>query len=86
MYLVQGLFQEKDYLNGRYFQKRAFYLAAIAAAVMSSKDDLNVEVQYESPGGDPRLTALVIIPTKSSYPLSPLGYVSLIGARRQNKQ
>ena len=28
--VVQSLFQEKDYMNGRFFHKRAFYLAVIA--------------------------------------------------------
>ncbi|KAJ3576829.1 hypothetical protein NP233_g152 [Leucocoprinus birnbaumii] len=63
--MPDSLFQEKDYLNGRFFQKCAFYLAAIAAAIKSSKKkDMNVDVLYESPSGDPRLTNLVLIPRK----------------------
>ncbi|KAK8236122.1 Nrap protein [Phyllosticta capitalensis] len=31
------VFQEKDYLNYRYFYKRAFYLAALAAGIKNSK-------------------------------------------------
>ncbi|KAH9476209.1 Nucleolar protein 6 [Psilocybe cubensis] len=57
------LFQEKDYLNGRYFHKRSFYLANIAAAIQKSKT-LNVDVSYESLQGDPRLTKLVLTPKK----------------------
>ncbi len=60
----QGLFQEKDYLNGRFFHKRAFYLATIAAAIQKSKK-LDVDVVYESLRGDPRLTKLVLTPTNS---------------------
>lgn len=57
------LFQEKDYLNGRFFQKRAFYLATIAVAILS-KNQLNVDVSYDSLLDDPRLTKLVLLPRK----------------------
>ncbi|KAG6855530.1 hypothetical protein H0H87_001513 [Tephrocybe sp. NHM501043] len=58
------LFQEKDYLNGRFFHKRAFYLATIAAAAKSPKSGLKVEIQYDSQSDDPRLTKLVLTPKK----------------------
>lgn len=57
--VLQNLFQEKDYLNGRYFHKRAFYLAAIASAIRQSKK-LNVDAKYESSAEDCRLTKLVL--------------------------
>jgi U3 small nucleolar RNA-associated protein 22 len=63
---LQGLFQEKDYLNGRFFQKRAFYLATVAAAI-TSKSHLNVDVTYESLSDDPRLTKLVLTPRKGAF-------------------
>ncbi|KAJ6460366.1 Nrap protein [Mycena vitilis] len=56
-----NLFQEKDYLNGRFFHKRAFFLATLAAVIQGSKS-LNVEVTYESALDDPRLTKLVLEP------------------------
>ncbi|KAK7471072.1 U3 snoRNP protein [Stygiomarasmius scandens] len=57
------LFQEKDYLNGRFFHKRAFYLATIAAAIINPKTGLqNVDVSYVSQSDDPRLTKLVLEP------------------------
>ncbi|PFH49460.1 hypothetical protein AMATHDRAFT_178762 [Amanita thiersii Skay4041] len=59
--MPDGLFQEKDYLNGRFFQKRAFYLATIANAVKRSKN-FNVDMCYSSVNNDPRLTTLVLIP------------------------
>ncbi|EKM77700.1 hypothetical protein AGABI1DRAFT_61282 [Agaricus bisporus var. burnettii JB137-S8] len=62
------LFQEKDYLNGRFFQKRAFYLSTIAAAIKSSKKKLHVDLFYDSPSGDPRLTNLVLVPRKDNSP------------------
>ncbi|KAG6887313.1 hypothetical protein C0992_012897, partial [Termitomyces sp. T32_za158] len=66
--MPDDLFQEKDYLNGRFFHKRAFYIATIAAAFKSSKAGLNVDVQYESQSDDPRLTKLVLIPKKDNSP------------------
>ena len=59
---LQSLFQEKDYLNGRFFHKRAYYLAVIAAAITSKKSKLGVLAQYSSISGDPRLTTLVLRP------------------------
>lgn len=58
----QELFQEKDYLNSRFFHKRAFYLATIAAALQDPKtaEFLDVELSYRSLGDDPRLTKLVL--------------------------
>lgn len=54
---MQDLFQEKDYLNGRFFHKRAFYLSVIAAHV---KKHLPVDVFYDSTNSDPRLSSLLI--------------------------
>ncbi|KAJ6612257.1 Nrap protein [Mycena sp. CBHHK59/15] len=59
-----NLFQEKDYLNGRFFHKRAFYLATIAAAIQNPKNGLDVDTTYESASDDPRLTKLVLEPRK----------------------
>ncbi|KAF8178500.1 Nrap protein [Pholiota molesta] len=59
--MPNSLFQEKDYLNGRFFHKRAFYLATIAAAIQKSKT-LDVDIAYESLQGDSRLTKLVLTP------------------------
>ena len=64
--MPESLFQEKDYLNGRYFQKRAFYLASIAAAVGMKRGGLDVDTFYESVGNDSRLTTLVLRPRKDS--------------------
>ncbi|GLB41186.1 putative U3 small nucleolar RNA-associated protein 22 [Lyophyllum shimeji] len=66
--MPDSLFQEKDYLNGRFFHKRAFYLATIASAISSSKSGLNVEVQYDSLSYDPRLAKLVLTPRKDDSP------------------
>ncbi|KAL1749256.1 Nrap protein [Schizophyllum fasciatum] len=57
--MPDSLFQEKDYLNGRFFHKRAFYVATIAAAIKQDKT-LNVDVSYHSLNDDPRLTSVVL--------------------------
>lgn len=42
-----SIFQEKDYLNYRYFYKRAYYLACIAAGLHDAgKDDISLSYEY----------------------------------------
>ncbi|KAH7395742.1 pre-rRNA processing protein-like protein Utp22 [Cadophora sp. MPI-SDFR-AT-0126] len=42
-----SMFQEKDYLNYRYFYKRAYYIACIAAGLHdTSKNDLSLTFEY----------------------------------------
>ncbi|KAI0916701.1 hypothetical protein AcV5_003115 [Taiwanofungus camphoratus] len=60
--MPESLFQEKDHLHGRFFHKRAFYLAVIAASLTDKKCSMNVDVLYESVSGDPRLTTLILRP------------------------
>ncbi|KAL0952389.1 hypothetical protein HGRIS_006665 [Hohenbuehelia grisea] len=60
--MPSSLFQEKDYLNGRFFHKRAFYLASLAAQLTAKKGGLKVTVSYDSQSNDPRLTKLVLNP------------------------
>ncbi|TFK71882.1 Nrap protein [Pluteus cervinus] len=59
--MPDSLFQEKDYLNGRFFHKRAYYLAALAKAIKDSKQ-LPVDVAFNSLVDDSRLTTLVLTP------------------------
>ncbi|KAI0030094.1 Nrap protein [Vararia minispora EC-137] len=61
--MPSGLFQEKDYMNGRFFHKRAFYLAALTKHIVRSESGLGVEAFYQSHGSDPRLTTLLLRPT-----------------------
>ena len=37
MFTWKHVFQEKDFLNHRYFYKRAYYLACLAAGIQKSK-------------------------------------------------
>ncbi|KAL6304485.1 Nrap protein [Sparassis latifolia] len=72
--MPETLFQEKDYLHSRYFHKRAYYLAVIAASIADKNSGFTVNVSYESVGADPRLTTLVLRPKldESSEGLSKL--------------
>lgn len=43
------MFQEKDYLNYRYFYKRAFYIACIAAGIQEARDcRFNLQFSYQN--------------------------------------
>ncbi|KAH7909413.1 Nrap protein [Hygrophoropsis aurantiaca] len=57
--MPDALFQEKDYLDGRFFHKRSYYLAIIAAAISKK---MNVEILFDAALGDPRLTVLTLRP------------------------
>ncbi|KAL4063702.1 Nrap protein [Scleroderma citrinum] len=59
--MPDSLFQEKAYLDGRYFHKRSFYLAVIAQSLSSA---FEVDTLYHAAMGDPRLTILVLRPRK----------------------
>ncbi|KAF8841474.1 Nrap protein [Paxillus ammoniavirescens] len=61
--MPSSLFQEKDYLDARYFHKRSYYLAVIAQSISTS---LQVDTFYGAALGDPRLTVLVLRPRRES--------------------
>lgn len=52
------MFQEKDFSNGRVFNKRAFFLATLASSFTSGDVFKNIEALYESPSHDPRRTCI----------------------------
>lgn len=72
------MFQEKDYLDSRFFHKRAYYLAVIAAAIIDKKSGLSadVDVLFDSTSGDSRLTTLLLLPKQSLFDLSVICYIS----------
>ncbi|MCJ1414557.1 hypothetical protein MMC32_000884 [Xylographa parallela] len=59
-----SLFQEKDYLNYRYFHKRAYYLACIASAI-DATTDYKVHVQYQYQNDSPLQPVLLISPVSN---------------------
>ncbi|KAF9244276.1 Nrap protein [Melanogaster broomeanus] len=61
--MPSSLFQEKDYLDARYFHKRSYYLAVIAQSISTS---FQVDAFYGAALGDPRLTMLILRPRKGT--------------------
>lgn len=61
--MPEALFQEKDYLDGRFFHKKSYYLAVLAQSISTAFD---VDTFYSSALGDPRLTTLVLRPRNGS--------------------
>ncbi|KAJ3131051.1 hypothetical protein HK100_006925, partial [Physocladia obscura] len=57
-------FTEKDHLNNRYFHKRAYYLAVIAAALKESPAFNDTEISFQLLNKDPRRPVIAIsLPT-----------------------
>jgi U3 small nucleolar RNA-associated protein 22 len=55
----QILLQDKDYLNHRYFNKRAYYLACLAAGIQSATGlKVNVEYGYQNSN---RLQPIILV-------------------------
>ncbi|KAF2737922.1 Nrap protein [Polyplosphaeria fusca] len=61
--MPRGLFQEKDYLNHRYFYKRAFYLACIAAGIKASTLHA-FNISFDNLGGNQLQPILVVRPSQ----------------------
>ena len=59
--MPSSMFQEKDYLNHRYFYKRAYYLACLAAGLKSAHND-DFQLRYENFQDDPLKPVIVITP------------------------
>lgn len=54
-----SILQEKDYLNHRYFYKRAYYLACIAAGLQSD-DEESFELNFENLHGNDLQPVLIV--------------------------
>jgi U3 small nucleolar RNA-associated protein 22 len=63
--LPEEILQEKDYLDLRYFYKRAYYLAVVAAAVKKEFES-EAQLSYEHLNGNPLCPVLVIQPNASA--------------------
>ena len=59
--MPHSIFQEKDYLNHRYFYKRAYYLACIATGIKANKVQ-EFDMSYDYLNGNYLLPVLVIEP------------------------
>ncbi|CAO2656122.1 Nn.00g049250.m01.CDS01 [Neocucurbitaria sp. VM-36] len=60
--MPKALFQEKDYINHRYFYKRAYYLACLAAGIKASKEH-EFELSFDCLNGNQLQPILVVRPS-----------------------
>lgn len=60
--MPKAIFQEKDYLNYRYFYKRAYYLACLAAGIKQAKQH-KFKLSFDCLNGNQLQPILVVRPT-----------------------
>ncbi|KAF3403788.1 U3 small nucleolar RNA-associated protein 22 [Penicillium rolfsii] len=63
--MPSSIFQEKDYVNYRYFHKRAYYIACLAAGIQESANSLGLDVKFSFQDGD-SLRPLIVLEPRSS--------------------
>lgn len=63
--IPSSLFQEKDYANHRYFHKRAYYIACLAAGIQEA-NDLNLDVKFTLQDGDSLRPVVILQPLPNS--------------------
>lgn len=64
--MPDSLFQEKDYSDYRYFYRRAYYIACIAAGLRSSLKDKH-HYKFENLHGNPLSPILVVLPADTTH-------------------
>jgi U3 small nucleolar RNA-associated protein 22 len=67
--MPRSLFQEKDYVNYRFFHKRAYYLACLAAGLREAQD-LGLDVKFATQEGDSLRPVLILEPSGTSSDLA----------------
>ena len=83
--LPESIFQEKDFLNYRYFYKRAYYLACIAAGVQESTQD-HFTLNFEYLNENNLHPVLVVKPRSSEWSDSDSVQTLLMYTRGQNEE
>ncbi|PWY66178.1 pre-rRNA processing protein Utp22 [Aspergillus eucalypticola CBS 122712] len=63
--MPSALFQEKDYVNYRYFHKRAYYIASLAAGIREA-EGLNLTVKFGLQDGDSLRPVLLLEPNNGT--------------------
>ncbi|TID14231.1 Nrap protein [Venturia nashicola] len=66
-----NLFERKDYLNHRYFHKRAYYLACLAAGVKSCKEQ-RYHLSFDYLHGNTLLPILIVELNRTTHPTQTL--------------
>ncbi|KAJ5966001.1 hypothetical protein N7481_012715 [Penicillium waksmanii] len=64
--MPSSIFQEKDYVNHRYFHKRAYYVACIAAGIQDTANALDLEVKFGHQDGDSLRPLILLEPRPST--------------------
>lgn len=64
--MPSSIFQAKDYLNYRYFHKRAYYLAVVTAALRDSENLTGLRFSFDLLHGDHLRPLLLIAPPEGS--------------------
>lgn len=62
------VFQEKDFVNHRFFHKRAYYVACLAAGIQAPMGDLGLEVKFGHQDGDSLRPLILLEPRSTSEP------------------
>jgi hypothetical protein len=65
--IPESILQEKDYLNYRYFYKRAYYVACIAAGLQNEEEE-SFDLSMENLHGNDLQPVLVVKPGKGKPP------------------
>jgi U3 small nucleolar RNA-associated protein 22 len=63
--MPNSLFQEKDYVNFRYFHKRAYYIACLAAGIQDTVNNLGFDLKFSTQDGD-SLRPLILLEPRDS--------------------
>lgn len=70
--IPSSIFQEKDFVNYRFFHKRAYYVACLAAGIQMPLGDLGYEVSFSHQDGDSLRPSILLEPRSTSDPDSKL--------------
>lgn len=73
--IPKDLFQEKDYLNNRYWNKRAYYLSMIALALKNSKK-FSHEIYFGTLCDDPRLSLITVEGVQENFSIRIIPSIS----------
>lgn len=68
--MPSSIFQEKDFVNHRFFHKRAYYVACLAAGIQRPMSDLGLEVKFGLQDGD-SLRPLILLEPRSALKGDP---------------
>lgn len=68
--MPRSIFQEKDFVNHRFFHKRAYYVACLTAGLQEPMDDLGLDVKFSLQDGD-SLRPLVLLEPRSASKSDP---------------